>query len=241
MLTIKNLSAVIDSKELLKNINLTINPGEIHVVMGPSKSGKSSLAHIIAGHPNLIQSEGSIHFHNKDLKKLDSDDRSILGIFSIFQYMPEIEGLTNFDLVKLILKLRKDKRSEQKIEQTYKEYASKLGLRPDNGSLFLSSTAMSLSEIKKNEILQMLMVDPNFIILDQLDDGLSAVDIEIVSNVLSSFFNQSKSLLIFSDNKKFLDLLNPEHVHILVDGEIKISGDSDLYKRITNDGYSQFS
>jgi len=241
MLTIKKLSAVIDTKELLKNINLNINPGEIHALMGPPKSGKSSLAHIIAGHPDLIQSDGTILFNNKDLKKLDSEDRSLLGIYTIFQYAPDLEGISNLDLLKIILKSRKDKRSENKIEQLFKNYAAQLGLRPDIGSIMVSQNTMSQSELKKIEIIQMLMINPDFIIIDDLDENLSKEDIIKIAETLTSFIDQTKSLMVITNDHQFLDLLNPKHVHVLVEGEIKISGDSDLYKRIIKDGYSQFS
>jgi len=241
MLTIKKLSAVIDTKELLKNINLNINAGEIHALIGPPKSGKSSLAHIIAGHPDLIQSDGTILFNNKDLKKLDSEDRSLLGIYTIFQYTPDLEGISNFDLLKLILKARKDKRSDQKIEQTYKKFVTQLGLRPDNGSIMVSQSTMSRSELKKNELIQMLMIDPELVIIDDLDEDLSKEDIFKIAETLVSFLDESKSLMVITNDQEFLDLLKPQHVHILVEGEIKLSGDSDLYKRIIKDGYSQFS
>jgi Fe-S cluster assembly ATP-binding protein len=241
MLTIKNVSAVIDAKDLLKNISLTINSGEIHAILGPEKSGKSSLAHLISGHPSIIQTEGSITFKQKNISRLDCDDRAMLGIYTTFQQSPEIFGLRNIDLIKIILKSKKDKRSENEIEKDYKVLCTMLELPSNHGNNMMDYDFMDHSEFRKNEILQMLMLDPKLVIVDEIDADLEEHDLEILGAVLNSFVDNKKSMIVITHNQQFLDMIVPTHVHILVGGEIKEQGGPDLYKRIIEDGYSQFS
>ena len=239
MLTIKNASAIIDAKELLKDISLNINLGERHAIMGPKGSGKSSLAHLISGHPLIIQTEGTINFNNKNISKLDSDDRSLLGIYTSFQYPPEIIGLKNIDLIFAMLESKKDPRSKQDIEKDYKILCSLLELRSEHGSLFIDDEMMSAADFKKNEILQMLMLNPKLAIIDEIDGNLSDDDLETIGAILDGYIDDKKSMIIITNNQKLLDMVAPTRVHILVDGEIKESGGTELYKRIIEDGYSQ--
>jgi Fe-S cluster assembly ATP-binding protein len=242
MLTIKNVSAVIDTKDLLKNISLNINSGEIHAILGPKKSGKSSLAHLIAGHPSIIQTEGSITFKKKNIDRLDCEDRAKLGVFVTFQNPPEIYGLKNIELIKSMLKMKKDKRSFQELEKDYKVLCTMLELPSDHGDTLMDYDFMSPSEFRKNEILQMLMLDPDFIIIDEIDANLGDEDLAILGAVLNSYIDGKKSMAVITNNQQFLDMIVPTHVHVLVDGEIKEHGGPELYKRIIEeDGYSQFS
>jgi Fe-S cluster assembly ATP-binding protein len=241
MLTIKNVSAVIDAKELINNISLTIKSGEKHAIMGPEGSGKSSLAHLISGHPSIIQTEGTVKFKNKDITKLDADDRANLGIYTTFQYPPEISGLQNLDIIKAVLKIKKDSRNENEIEADYKLLVLMLNLRPNHGSLLMDQDMMSLSEFKKNELLQMLMFNPDCIVVDEIDLDLEEEDLATVGEILKNYIDSKKSMIIITHNQQLLDLVDPTHVHILVDGKIKEQGGKELYKRIIEDGYSQFS
>jgi len=241
MLTIKNVSAVIDAKELINNISLTIKSGEKHAIMGPEGSGKSSLAHLISGHPSIIQTEGTVKFKNKDITKLDADDRANLGIYTTFQYPPEISGLQNLDIIKAVLKIKKDSRNENEIEADYKLLVLMLNLRPNHGSLLMDQDMMSLSEFKKNELLQMLMFNPDCIVVDEIDLDLEEEDLATVGEILKNYIDSKKSMIIITHNQQLLDLVEPTHVHILVDGKIKEQGGKELYKRIIEDGYSQFS
>lgn len=241
MLKIKNVSAVIDTTQLLSNITLEIKAGEIHAVLGPKGSGKSGLAQLISGNPNLIQTEGSIHYKNQNLSKLDCDDRFNLGMFASFQYPPEIDGLSNLEFVKLALKAKKDKRQEHDIEKDYNALKTMLGLAPDHGSFFMMADFMEARDFKKNEILQMLMYNPDLIILDDIDQHMTESDITELGLIIKGFFNEHKSMMLITNNHALLDIVVPTHVHILVDGEIKEQGSTDLYKRIIEDGYPQFS
>ncbi len=241
MLTIKNLSAIIDSKELLSKITLNINPGEIHAILGPKRSGKSSLAHTISGHPSIVQTEGTISFKGKNLKNLDAESRSKLGIHVLFQDTPEISGLSNFELAKSCLKANKDPRSDQDIERDYKVLSEMLELPSDHGEHLMMYDEMSNANFKKNEVLLMLLLNPKLVIVDEIDEGLNENDLSVLGAVLSGFADETKSLILITHSQKLLDMVVPSHVHILVDGEIKEQGNTELYKRIIEDGYSQFS
>ena len=241
MLTIKDVSAIIDTKDLLTNISLQINPGEIHAILGPAGSGKSSLAHLIAGHPDITQTEGTITYKKKDLSKLDSSDRSQLGIYIAFQTVPEIIGLSNFEFAKILLKAKKDKRTEHDIERDYKVLSTMLELRPNHGSLMIDYDELAPSEFRKNEILLMLLVNPSLIIIDEIDTDLDEGDLAVVGAVLNSYLDDKSSMILITHNRQLLDMVVPTHVHVLVGGEIKEQGNAELYKRIIEDGYSQFS
>jgi Fe-S cluster assembly ATP-binding protein len=241
MLTIKNTSAVIDAIELLNDISITINPGEIHAIIGPSRSGKSSLAHLIAGHPLLIQTEGSIIFNKKNISKLDAEDRAALGIYTTFQNPPEILGLTNFKLVKMLLKAKKDTRLDQSIEEDYSKLCELFEMSKNHGDTDIDYDSVTPSEFKKNEIILMMMLNPKLAIIDEIDSELDDDDLDIVGAALKNFVNNKKAMLLITNNKTLLDMISPTHLHVIVKGVIKKQDDATLYKRIIEDGYSQFS
>jgi Fe-S cluster assembly ATP-binding protein len=238
MLTIKNLSAVTGSRDLLNNVSLEVGPGEIHAVLGPKGSGKSSLAHVIAGHPAIYPSSGILQYNGKNLKKLDAEDRAKMGIYVSFQYTPEISGLTNLELAEICLT---SKKTSQPIDQDYKILASMLELPSTHGGSLVNYDDNSDVDLRKNELLLMLLLEPKLIIIDEIDQGMSDDDISIVGAVLSSYANENNSIIIITHSRKLLDMVCPTHVHVMVDGELKEEGGPDFYKRIIEDGYSQFS
>jgi Fe-S cluster assembly ATP-binding protein len=241
MLTIKNLSAVIDAKDLLSNISLEVNPGEIHAILGPRRSGKSSLAHAIAGHPSIIQTEGSIHYKGKNLKNLDAEDRSKLGMYVSFQGPPELVGLTNLELAKSCLRAHNDVRSNHDLERDYQVLVDMLELAEDHGNAIMSFDDMSDLDFRKNELLLMLLLNPTLAIIDEIDQGMDDEELSVIGAVLSSYASNKNSMILITHSQKLLDMVVPTHVHILVDGEIREQGNTELYKRIIEDGYSQFS
>jgi Fe-S cluster assembly ATP-binding protein len=242
MLKIKNVSVIIDTTEVLSNINLEVKKGEIHAILGPKGSGKSSLAHAIQGNPYLTVNTGSISFHNKEIKKLKAHRRSEIGIFTSFQHPPEIEGLSNLDLMKALFENRVGGVFTQSVEEAYRNLVSAIGLHPKFCDEPVNSSMLSPEEWKKSEVVQMVMLIPELIILDEIDVDLSPESLELVTNLIKKYLeDHKKGVIIITHSKEILDYLEPSHVHVLVDGEIRESGTGELYKRILEDGYTQFS
>jgi len=240
MLKIKNITAVSESQSLLKDINLEIKAGEIHAVMGPKHSGKSALAHVVAGHPTIQITDGNITYKKKKLLTLEPGERSQQGIFVSFQYPSEFEGITNWELLEEIFSNRKEPIAELKLK--YTTACELLGLGEAHANRHPNSGQLLMSEAKRNEILHMLMLNPDLILLDEIDQGISDNELVIVASMIKDFLiNTDKAALVITHNQILLDILQPTHVHVMVGGEIKISGDTKLYTRIVEDGYSEFS
>jgi len=241
MLTIKNLTAVIDAKNLLTNVSLKVNLGEIHAILGPKGSGKSALAHVISGHPNISQIDGQLKYNRKDISKLSPSLRNKIGIFTAFQVCPEILGLTNFDFAKLVLKEKGDTRSQKVLEEDYNSLVEILELQPFHGSIEMNYEEMSPTEFRKNEILLMLLLDPKLAIIDEIDTDMSEKDITIIGSIIKNFINKKNAVILITHNKDLLDIVTPTHAHVIVDGEIKNLENVELYKRIIEDDYAQLS
>jgi Fe-S cluster assembly ATP-binding protein len=238
MLKIKNLSATSDSQPLIKNISLEVKTGEIHAIMGPKNSGKSALVHAITGHPSVSITEGTVHFKRKKLNDLEADQRANLGIFISFQYPPEFESVTNWDLTKEFF-------SKEKPEDLALKYSSCLeilDLNEMHGDMLPSSVNMIMSQAKRNELIYMLLKNPDLIILDEIEESLKGSESLLVGNILKDFLiERGKGCIVITHSQELLDILKPTHVHVMVEGEVKISGTTELYKRIIEDGYSEFS
>jgi Fe-S cluster assembly ATP-binding protein len=238
MLKIKNITAVSESQPLLTDISLEINPGEIHAVMGPKHSGKTALAHVISGHPSIQLTDGNIIWKRKNLKSLDSNDIANLGIFVSFQVPPEFDSMTNWELVKSVF-VGNDAAD---LQVKYTKCCELLDLGAEHGDRCPNITGVTLSQSKRNEIVHMLLKNPELIVLDEIEEGLTDKEIVLVGVILKDFLNQTKkSSLVITHNQTLLKLLNPTHVHVMVAGEIKLSGNTELYTRIIEDGYSEFS
>lgn len=242
MLKIKNLTVILEDLRLLDDISLEVNAGELHAIIGPEKSGKSSLVHSILGNPNMSIKSGTLKFKKKSIIEKSIEERNNSGIFVSFQYPPNIDGISNFDLIKAILKSKKDKRTPNELELEYKSLCKKLGLSSNHGYKVVNHAIMSDTECKKNEILQMFLLDPEFVVFDEIDTDIESDELELFGNCIKEFLSdKSKAAIIITHNRELLDILNPTHVHIMVDGEIREHGSTELYKRILEDGYSQFS
>ena len=241
MLKIKNVSAQSESNDaLLKDITLHIKPGELHAIMGPKHSGKTALAHVITGHPGIAVTDGSITFNKKKIINLEADERSRLGIFVSMQYPPEYTGVTNWEVMDEILQARKEVISDLKLK--YSTCCELLGLGEDHGERQPNGSEMLLGEAKRNELIHMMLLNPDLILIDEIDDGLSESELMLVAAALIEFLGTAgKAGLIITHSKQLLDILNPTHVHVMVEGAIKVSGDTELYKRIVEDGYPEFS
>lgn len=242
MLKLKNVSASIDTTEVLKNINITINPGEIHAIMGPKRSGKSTLSHVIQGNPYITQTEGTIYYKGKSINKLAAHKRSQLGIFTSFQYPPDIESITNFDLISSIFENKSKSKVTTEVTAAYKNLLNALDLDNQFPNDPVNTQTRDIEDHKKGEILQMVLSHPDVIILDEIDADVSDEGLQIISLIIKNYLESGeRSLILITNNHKLLDLLEPSYVHIMVDGEIREQGTKDLYKRIIEDGYSQFS
>jgi Fe-S cluster assembly ATP-binding protein len=242
MLKLKNVSVNLDTTEVLKNINLTVNPGEIHAIMGPKRSGKSTLAHIIQGNPFITIADGTIQYKGKTINKLPAHKRSQQGIFTSFQYPPDIEGMTNLDMVRTIFENSSKKQLTSELEVAYRSLLHNIKLDEQFLEDPVNTQIRDREDHKKGEILQMIMLQPDVVVLDEIDLDVSDEGVEIIARMVKNYFESgSKALIIITNNHNLLNLLTPNYVHILVNGEIREQGTTELYKRIIEDGYSQFS
>lgn len=240
LLEIKNLAVNAEEKEILKGINLEINKGEIHVIMGPNGSGKSTTANAILNNPCYTKQSGNIIFDGEEITNLKTDEIARKGIFMSFQAPEEIPGVsvTNF------LKYAKNKTTGKPVKifefkDELKTYMEKLNMNPNNMERSLN-VGFSGGEKKKNEILQMLVLNPKLAILDETDSGLDVDAIRTVSKGIEMFKNDENGVLIITHNTKILESLKVDYVHILVDGKIVKTGTQELAKEIEENGYSNY-
>jgi Fe-S cluster assembly ATP-binding protein len=240
MLKLTNVSATADNQQILNGINLTIRPNEIHILTGEKGSGKSMLAHAIAGHPDILISAGTITNNRKKLNNLGPDIRAKQGIFISFQYPPDYEYFTNWELFQSFFNY--DYQEIKNLQNQYNECCKKLSLGDDFGELETTDSKMTQTFYKINELIYMLISNPNFIIIDEVDEELSDNELSSVSFALTDFLkNNNCGALIITRSPTLIEMINPTHIHIMSSGEIVSSGDFDFYKRIVKDGYSEFS
>ncbi|QIK16450.1 Fe-S cluster assembly ATPase SufC [Blattabacterium sp. DPU] len=242
MLNIENLHASIKTKKILRGINLKINAGESHVIMGPNGSGKSTLASIIAGKKEYKITEGNIYFFNQNLKNFSIEERAQLGIFLSFQHPIEIPGVSIINFIKTAVNSIREAKNMEKMSAKdillkINKKSSSLNIEKD--FLFRSlNEGFSGGEKKRNEILQMMMLDPLLSILDEIDSGLDIDALRIVAKGINTFRNDKNSVLIITHYKRLLDhILSDYIVHILYDGKIIQSGDKKLAEKLEQKGY----
>ncbi len=229
-----------DGKEILKGINLTINKGEIHVIMGPNGSGKTTTANAIFNNPAYTDKKGEIIFDGEDIANLKTDEIARKGIFMSFQLPEEIPGVS----VSNFLKVAKGKITGQPVKifefkEELKHNMEELSIDPEYAERSLN-VGFSGGEKKKNEILQMLTLNPKLAILDETDSGLDVDAIKTVSKGIEMFKNDKNAVLIITHNTKILSSLKVDKVHVLVDGKIVAEGDQELAYQIEKEGYAQF-
>lgn len=241
MLNIKNLSVkVIDSDiNILNKLNLEIGNGEVHAIMGPNGTGKSTLAKVIMGHYQYEVTNGSIKFNNKDITKLSVDERAKLGIFLSMQDPTVIDGVSNSEFIRTAQ--NEINGSKTNLYEFIKDMESSLDdLKLDSNMIHRSiNKDFSGGEKKKNEILQLKLLKPKFIILDELDSGLDVDSLKIVSKNINNYLKENKdcSILIITHYPRILEYIKPDYVHILKDGNIKKTGDMKLALEIEKNGY----
>ena len=245
ILEIKNLKASVGSTEVLKDLNITINKGEVHAIMGPNGSGKSTFSKVIVGHPNYKILDGDILFNGESILDLEPDERARLGIFLAFQYPIELPGVTNDSFFEYIYRSHKENEITLKAGDDWMDIlnfvfnkAQLLELPyDDNFGNRNVNEGFSGGEKKRNEILQMMTLDSKLSILDEIDSGLDIDGLKIVSEVIKTFVNQEKSIILITHYQRLLDYVKPDYVHILQDGKIIKTGDLNLVKEIENKGY----
>jgi len=242
MLTIKNLNVSVSDKEVLKDFNLEINDGSIHVIMGPNGVGKSTLSRVIMGDNNYKVSNGKIIFNGEDITKLSTDVRSRLGIFLAMQNPLEIDGVSNQDFLRTAMSSHLDKQVGLYAFIKECELASE-ELKMDKKLIHRSlNVGFSGGEKKKNEVLQLKLLKPSFIILDEIDSGLDVDSLKIVAKNIVDYKKEypDTSILIITHLTKILDYIKPNYVHIIGNGRIILTGDYSLAKKIEDVGYKEY-
>jgi Fe-S cluster assembly ATP-binding protein len=243
MITIKNLHASVDGKEILKGINLEVKAGEVHAIMGPNGSGKSTLSSVLAGREDYEVTAGEVVFNGKDMLEMPAEDRAREGLFLAFQYPVEIPGVSNINFLKTALnEIRAYKGQEAipakdflalvKEKQKLVELDGKLANRSVN-------EGFSGGEKKRNEIFQMAILDPSLAILDETDSGLDIDALKIVANGVNTLKNDKKAFIVITHYQRLLDYIVPDFVHILYNGKIVKSGGKELALELEAKGYDE--
>ena len=241
MLTIKNLHASVEGNDILKGINLEVNPGEVHAIMGPNGSGKSTLSNVIAGREDYHVSKGTIDFLGQDLLDLSPEERAHAGIFLSFQYPVEIPGVTVSNFIKTALNETRKARDLQPLDakDLLKKMREKMELLEMNKG-FLSRSlndGFSGGEKKRNEIFQMAMMEPRLAILDETDSGLDIDALRIVANGVNKLRSKDNAIVVITHYQRLLDYIVPDFVHVLYNGKIIKSGDKSLALELEEKGY----
>lgn len=240
LLEIKDLYANAGEKEILKGLNMTVNPGEVHVIMGPNGAGKSTFANVILNNPEYTKKSGTVEFEGENINELSTDKIAKKGIFMSFQSPEEIPGISDLNF----LKYAKGKITEKPIKifefkKQVMQYAEELNMNPKLIERNLN-VGFSGGEKKKNEILQMLVLEPKLAILDETDSGLDVDAIKIVSKGIEMYKSENNAVIIITHNTRILQYLQVDYVHVLVDGKIVKTGSAELAKEIEEKGYAQY-
>ena len=240
VLSIKDLHVAIGDKEILKGINLTINTGETHALMGPNGNGKSTLLGTIMGHPKYKVTQGTITLDGEDVLSMSVDERSRKGLFLGMQYPQEIPGVTNSDFLRSAMNARREKPlSLYQFIKAMDHATEDLEMDGNLAHRYLNE-GFSGGEKKRNEILQMKLLEPKFALLDEIDSGLDVDALRIVADNINEMRETKKEdfgLVMVSHYERLYELVKPTHVHVLVDGNIVVEGGFELIEKINNEGY----
>jgi Fe-S cluster assembly ATP-binding protein len=241
MLVVNDLSARVGETPILNGISLTVKPGEVHAIMGPNGSGKSTLSKVIAGHPAYDVTGGTITWKGEDLLALDPEQRSLRGIFMGFQYPVEVPGVNNADFLRLAYNARRKQRGESELKAV--EFAPLLRTKLREAKMdevFAErdlNAGFSGGQKKRNEILQMTVLEPELALLDETDSGLDIDALKIVADGINTFRRADRAIVLITHYQRLLELVKPDHVHVLSKGRIVTSGDHTLSARIEEGGF----
>jgi Fe-S cluster assembly ATP-binding protein len=236
---IDGLRANVEGKEILKGLDLTIRNGEVHAIMGPNGTGKSTLASVLMGHPKYEVTGGSVSLDGEDLLDMSVDERARAGLFLGMQYPSEIPGVTNSDFLRSAINARRGEGNEISLMKFIRQMESKmkdLEMNPEFAHRYLNE-GFSGGEKKRNEILQMMLLEPRLIILDEIDSGLDIDALRIVAGGVNAMRSVDRSFLVITHYQRLLNYITPDFVHIMMQGRIVRSGGPELAERLENEGY----
>ncbi|WP_442601511.1 Fe-S cluster assembly ATPase SufC [Paenibacillus sp. KN14-4R] len=238
-LTIEGLKATIEGKEILKGLNIELKGGEIHAIMGPNGTGKSTLASTLMGHPKYEVTEGSITLNGEDVLEMAVDERARAGLFLAMQYPSEITGVTNADFLRSAINARREEGNEISLIKFIRQMEGKMKDLEMNSEFMhrYLNEGFSGGEKKRNEILQMLLLEPSVVILDEIDSGLDIDALRIVANGVNAMRSEDRAFLIITHYQRLLDYITPDFVHVMMQGRIVKSGGPELAQRLEKDGY----
>jgi len=240
MLKINNLHASVDSTEILKGISLEIKAGEVHAIMGPNGSGKSTLANVLMGNPTYEVTKGTIEFDGEDVTEYPVDKRAKKGMFLAFQYPESIPGVTIVNMLKTALtNIEETDYTAVELRLKVAEAMKELGLSPDFVDRYLNE-GFSGGERKRNEILQLAVLNPKLAILDETDSGLDVDGLRVVGEGINNLKTPERGYLIVTHYQRLLEYINPDFVHVFVDGNIVESGSKDLSDKLEKEGYESY-
>ncbi|ERS88989.1 MULTISPECIES: Fe-S cluster assembly ATPase SufC [unclassified Halomonas] len=241
MLEVKDLHVTVEGKEILKGLSLTINAGEVHAIMGPNGAGKSTLSSVIAGKEGYEVTAGSITFEGRDVLEMEIEERAQAGLLLGFQHPIEIPGVKNIYLLKSALNAQREARGEGEIPapEFMKLVKEKLAFMKMDPSFLQRAVNEGFSggEKKRNEILQMLVLQPRLAMLDEIDSGLDIDALRVVADGVNSLRDEQRAILLVTHYQRLLDYIVPDRVHVLVDGRIAKSGDAELARELESRGY----
>ena len=245
MLEIKNLYAEVEGKAILKGITLSIGPGEIHAIMGPNGSGKSTLSYVLSGRDGYEVTGGEVLFKGQDLLAMEPEERAAAGVFLAFQYPVEIPGVPNSTFLKEAVNAIRKSRGEGELDamqfiKILRAKAKELGMKDEMLKRAVNS-GFSGGEKKRNEMLQMAMLEPALAILDETDSGLDIDALKAVADGVNAMRSPDRSMLVITHYQRLLDYIVPDHVHVLAQGKIVRSGGKELASELEAKGYGEFS
>lgn len=238
-LEIKDLHVSIDDKEILKGVNLTINTGEVHAIMGPNGTGKSTLSSAIMGHPSYEVTQGEVLLDGVNILELEVDERAKAGLFLAMQYPSEISGVTNADFMRSAINAKREEGQEINLMQFIKKLDKQmdfLDIDKDMAQRYLNE-GFSGGEKKRNEILQLMMLEPKFAILDEIDSGLDIDALKVVSKGINEMRGEDFGALMITHYQRLLNYITPDKVHVMYGGKVVKSGGPELAKRLEEEGY----